>query len=171
MSLPPKVVPKPAAVAVSGHATGPAPPTQLRAALTSVSLPPGAQSAPPPSALPPIQYPSLITKPLVSHSTDQWGFRFVIASPDLFTWLWWWIYWYDIALVLINITTVTRVVRGVHRLHRRDLLLWCLLLFAGPLGTCFVHGTWQSQLCAQGLLQFQITHNRCMFVIFTCCIF
>ncbi|KAL1265845.1 hypothetical protein QQF64_003872 [Cirrhinus molitorella] len=57
MSLPPKVVPKPAAVAVSGHVTGPAPPTQLRAALTSVSLPPGAQSAPPPSAVPPTQIP------------------------------------------------------------------------------------------------------------------
>ncbi len=154
MSLPPKVVQKP--VAVSGHVTGPAPPTQLRAALTSVSLPPGAQSAAPPSAVPPTQYPSLITKPLVSHSTDrwgnEWGFRFVITSPDLFRWLWWWIYWYEIAIVLINITTVTRVVRGVYRLtlHRRDLLLWCLLLFAGPLGTCFVRGTWQSQLCAQG---------------------
>nr|XP_009304365.1 eukaryotic translation initiation factor 4 gamma 3 isoform X2 [Danio rerio] len=56
MSLPPKVVPKPAAVAVSGHVTGPAPPTQLRAALTSVSLPPGAQNAPP-SAVPPTQIP------------------------------------------------------------------------------------------------------------------
>ncbi|XP_016122486.1 eukaryotic translation initiation factor 4 gamma 3-like [Sinocyclocheilus grahami] len=53
MSLPPK----PVAVAVSGHVTGPAPPTQLRAALTSVSLPPGAQSAPPPSAVPPTQIP------------------------------------------------------------------------------------------------------------------
>uniref|UniRef100_A0A8C1KKG7 Eukaryotic translation initiation factor 4 gamma, 3a n=1 Tax=Cyprinus carpio TaxID=7962 RepID=A0A8C1KKG7_CYPCA len=57
MSLPPKVVSKPAAVAVSGHVTGPAPPTHLRAALTSVSLPPGAQSAPPPSAVPPTQIP------------------------------------------------------------------------------------------------------------------
>uniref|UniRef100_A0A672M5Z4 Eukaryotic translation initiation factor 4 gamma 3 n=1 Tax=Sinocyclocheilus grahami TaxID=75366 RepID=A0A672M5Z4_SINGR len=57
MSLPPKVVPKPAAVVVSGHVTGPAPPTQLRAPLTSVSLPPGAQSAPPPSAVPPTQIP------------------------------------------------------------------------------------------------------------------
>ncbi|XP_073681574.1 eukaryotic translation initiation factor 4 gamma 3 [Garra rufa] len=55
MSLPPKVVSKPAAVAVSGHVTGPAPPTQLRSALTSVSLPPGAQSSPLPSAAPPTQ--------------------------------------------------------------------------------------------------------------------
>ncbi|XP_052465573.1 eukaryotic translation initiation factor 4 gamma 3 isoform X1 [Carassius gibelio] len=57
MSLPPKVVSKPAAVAVSGHVTGPAPPTQLRTALTSVSLPPGAQGAPPPMAVPPTQIP------------------------------------------------------------------------------------------------------------------
>ncbi|XP_077059719.1 eukaryotic translation initiation factor 4 gamma 3 isoform X1 [Siphateles boraxobius] len=53
MSLPPKVVQKPAAVSV----TGPAPPTQLRAALTSVSLTPGVQSAPPPSVVPPTQIP------------------------------------------------------------------------------------------------------------------
>ncbi|KAG1949716.1 eukaryotic translation initiation factor 4 gamma 3 isoform X2 [Pimephales promelas] len=57
MSLPQKVVQKPAAVSVSGHVTGPAPPTQLRATLTSVSLPPGVQSAPPPSAVPPTQIP------------------------------------------------------------------------------------------------------------------
>ncbi|XP_048028553.1 eukaryotic translation initiation factor 4 gamma 3 isoform X2 [Megalobrama amblycephala] len=57
MSLPPKGVVKPAAVSVSGHVTGPAPPTQLRAALTSVSLPPGVQNAPPPSAVPPTQIP------------------------------------------------------------------------------------------------------------------
>nr|XP_055040425.1 eukaryotic translation initiation factor 4 gamma 3 isoform X2 [Misgurnus anguillicaudatus] len=57
MSLPQKVVPKPAAVAVSGPVTGPAPPTQLRAALTSLSLPPGAQNAPPPPAVPPAQIP------------------------------------------------------------------------------------------------------------------
>ncbi|XP_051957506.1 eukaryotic translation initiation factor 4 gamma 3 isoform X1 [Xyrauchen texanus] len=52
MSLPQKVVPKP-----TGPVTGPAPPTQLRAALTSVSLPPGAQSAVPPPAVPPTQIP------------------------------------------------------------------------------------------------------------------
>ncbi|KAI7795113.1 eukaryotic translation initiation factor 4 gamma 3 isoform X1 [Triplophysa rosa] len=57
MSLPPKVVSNPAAVAVSGPVTGPAPPTQLRAALTSVSLPPGAQNAPPQQAVPPAQIP------------------------------------------------------------------------------------------------------------------
>ncbi|XP_051967504.1 eukaryotic translation initiation factor 4 gamma 3-like [Xyrauchen texanus] len=52
MNLPQKVAPKP-----SGPVTGPAPPTQLRAALTSVSLPPGAQSAAPPPAVPPTQIP------------------------------------------------------------------------------------------------------------------
>ncbi|XP_076863790.1 eukaryotic translation initiation factor 4 gamma 3 isoform X3 [Brachyhypopomus gauderio] len=53
MSLPPKVVPKPAAVAVSGPVTGPS--SQLRATLTSVSLPPGAPTAPQPPAVPPHQ--------------------------------------------------------------------------------------------------------------------
>ncbi|TNN62527.1 hypothetical protein EYF80_027230 [Liparis tanakae] len=57
MSLPPKVVPKPAAVAVSGPGSGPSPSSQLRATLTSVSLPPGAQTAPQPGALPPPQIP------------------------------------------------------------------------------------------------------------------
>ncbi|XP_051531159.1 eukaryotic translation initiation factor 4 gamma 3-like isoform X2 [Myxocyprinus asiaticus] len=52
MNLPQKVVPNP-----TGPVTGPAPPTQLRAALTSVSLPPGAQSAAPPPAVPPTQIP------------------------------------------------------------------------------------------------------------------
>ena len=61
MSLPPKVVPKPAAVAVSGPVTGPSPSSQLRATLTSVSLPPGAPTAPQPPAVPPPQYPSLTT--------------------------------------------------------------------------------------------------------------
>lgn len=55
MSLPPKVVPKPAAVAVSGPGSGPSP-SNLRAALTSVSLQPGAPTAPQPGAVPP-QYP------------------------------------------------------------------------------------------------------------------
>ncbi|XP_034021749.1 LOW QUALITY PROTEIN: eukaryotic translation initiation factor 4 gamma 3 [Thalassophryne amazonica] len=53
MSLPPKVVPKPAAVAISGPGSGPSPSSQLRATLTSVSLPPGAPSAPQPGAVPP----------------------------------------------------------------------------------------------------------------------
>uniref|UniRef100_A0AAY4EAD8 Eukaryotic translation initiation factor 4 gamma, 3a n=1 Tax=Denticeps clupeoides TaxID=299321 RepID=A0AAY4EAD8_9TELE len=44
MSLPPKVVPKPAVVA--GPGTGPSPSAQLRATLTSVSLPPGPPTAP-----------------------------------------------------------------------------------------------------------------------------
>lgn len=57
MSLPPKVVPKPAAVAVSGPGSGPSPSTQLRSTLTSVSLPPGAPTAPQPGAVPPPQYP------------------------------------------------------------------------------------------------------------------
>ncbi|XP_029991009.1 eukaryotic translation initiation factor 4 gamma 3 isoform X10 [Sphaeramia orbicularis] len=57
MSLPPKVVPKPAAVAVSGPGSGPSPSSQLRATLTSVSLPPGAPAAPQPGAVPPPQYP------------------------------------------------------------------------------------------------------------------
>ncbi|XP_072237718.1 eukaryotic translation initiation factor 4 gamma 3 isoform X1 [Leuresthes tenuis] len=57
MSLPPKVVPKPAAVAVSGPGSGPSPSSQLRATLTSVSLPPGAPTAPQPGAVPPPQYP------------------------------------------------------------------------------------------------------------------
>ncbi|XP_076124918.1 eukaryotic translation initiation factor 4 gamma 3 isoform X3 [Alosa pseudoharengus] len=53
MSLPPKVVSKPAAVAVSGPVTGPSPSSQLRASLTSVSLPPGAPTAQPPAVPPP----------------------------------------------------------------------------------------------------------------------
>lgn len=57
MSLPPKVVPKSAAVAVSGPGGGPSPSSQLRATLTSVSLPPGAPTAPQPGAVPPPQYP------------------------------------------------------------------------------------------------------------------
>lgn len=58
MSLPPKVVPKATAVAVSGPGSGPSPSSQLRASLTSVSLPPGAPAAPPqPGAVPPPQYP------------------------------------------------------------------------------------------------------------------
>ncbi|KAM9759491.1 eukaryotic translation initiation factor 4 gamma 3 isoform 5-T5 [Menidia menidia] len=57
MSLPPKVVPKPAAVAVSGPGSGPSPSSQLRATLTSVSLPPGAPTAPQPGAVPPPQLP------------------------------------------------------------------------------------------------------------------
>uniref|UniRef100_A0AAX7SL83 Eukaryotic translation initiation factor 4 gamma, 3a n=1 Tax=Astatotilapia calliptera TaxID=8154 RepID=A0AAX7SL83_ASTCA len=57
MSLPPKVVPKPAAVAVSGPGSGPSPSSQLRATLTSVSLPPGAPTAPQPGAVQPPQIP------------------------------------------------------------------------------------------------------------------
>ncbi|XP_029286855.1 eukaryotic translation initiation factor 4 gamma 3 isoform X3 [Cottoperca gobio] len=57
MSLPPKVVPKTAAVAVSGPGSGPSPSSQLRTTLTSVSLPPGAPNAPPPGAVPPPQIP------------------------------------------------------------------------------------------------------------------
>uniref|UniRef100_A0A8C8DR50 Eukaryotic translation initiation factor 4 gamma, 3a n=1 Tax=Oryzias sinensis TaxID=183150 RepID=A0A8C8DR50_9TELE len=57
MSLPPKVVPKTAAVAVSGPGSGPSPSSQLRATLTSVSLPPGAPAAPQPGAVPPPQIP------------------------------------------------------------------------------------------------------------------
>ncbi|XP_078139883.1 eukaryotic translation initiation factor 4 gamma 3 [Centroberyx gerrardi] len=57
MSLPPKVVTKSAAVAVSGPGTGPSPSSQLRATLTSVSLPPGAPTAPQPTAVPPPQIP------------------------------------------------------------------------------------------------------------------
>ncbi|XP_034725224.1 eukaryotic translation initiation factor 4 gamma 3 isoform X4 [Etheostoma cragini] len=55
MSLPPKVVPKSSAVAVSGPGGGPSPSSQLRATLTSVSLPPGAPTAPQPGAVPPPQ--------------------------------------------------------------------------------------------------------------------
>ncbi|XP_028854546.1 LOW QUALITY PROTEIN: eukaryotic translation initiation factor 4 gamma 3 [Denticeps clupeoides] len=51
MSLPPKVVPKPAVVA--GPGTGPSPSAQLRATLTSVSLPPGPPTAPQPPAVAP----------------------------------------------------------------------------------------------------------------------
>ncbi|XP_057702464.1 eukaryotic translation initiation factor 4 gamma 3 isoform X15 [Corythoichthys intestinalis] len=58
MSLPPKVVPKPAAaVAASGPGSGPSPSSQLRATLTSVSLPPGAPAVPQPGAVPPTQIP------------------------------------------------------------------------------------------------------------------
>ncbi|XP_053172576.1 eukaryotic translation initiation factor 4 gamma 3 [Scomber japonicus] len=57
MSLPPKVVTKPAAaVAASGAGGGSSPSGQLRT-LTSVSLPPGAPTAPQPGAVPPPQYP------------------------------------------------------------------------------------------------------------------
>ncbi|XP_040014741.1 eukaryotic translation initiation factor 4 gamma 3 [Xiphias gladius] len=55
MSLPPKVVPKQAAVAVSGPGSVPSPSSQLRANQTSVSLPPGAPTAPQPGAVPPPQ--------------------------------------------------------------------------------------------------------------------
>ncbi|XP_061543106.1 eukaryotic translation initiation factor 4 gamma 3 isoform X3 [Phycodurus eques] len=57
MSLPPKVVPKPAAIAASGPGSGPSPSSQLRATLTSVSLPPGAPALPQPGAVPPTQIP------------------------------------------------------------------------------------------------------------------
>ncbi|XP_056129104.1 eukaryotic translation initiation factor 4 gamma 3 isoform X2 [Lampris incognitus] len=57
MSLQPKVVPKSATVAVSGPGTGPSPSSQLRATLTSVSLPPGAPAAPQPTAVPQPQIP------------------------------------------------------------------------------------------------------------------
>ncbi|XP_068170639.1 eukaryotic translation initiation factor 4 gamma 3-like isoform X2 [Antennarius striatus] len=57
MSLPPKAVPKPAAVAVSGPGTGPSPSSQLRATHTSVSLPPGAPTAPQPGPVPPPPIP------------------------------------------------------------------------------------------------------------------
>ncbi|XP_061689117.1 eukaryotic translation initiation factor 4 gamma 3 isoform X4 [Syngnathoides biaculeatus] len=57
MSLPPKVVPKPATVAASGPGSGPSPSSQLRATLTSVSLPPGAPAVPQPGAVPPPQIP------------------------------------------------------------------------------------------------------------------
>ncbi|XP_035760549.1 eukaryotic translation initiation factor 4 gamma 3 isoform X15 [Neolamprologus brichardi] len=69
MSLPPKVVPKPAAVAVSGPGSGPSPSSQLRATLTSVSLPPGAPTAPQPGAVQPPQYP--LTIPRVQPSLDE----------------------------------------------------------------------------------------------------
>ncbi|XP_033823071.1 eukaryotic translation initiation factor 4 gamma 3 isoform X3 [Periophthalmus magnuspinnatus] len=52
MSLPPKVVSKPTAVAVSGPGSGPSPSSQQRA-----SLPPGAPTAPQPAAVPPPQIP------------------------------------------------------------------------------------------------------------------
>uniref|UniRef100_A0A8C8FLU9 Eukaryotic translation initiation factor 4 gamma, 3a n=1 Tax=Oncorhynchus tshawytscha TaxID=74940 RepID=A0A8C8FLU9_ONCTS len=57
MSLPTKIVPKPATVAVSGPGTVPSPSSQLRATLTSVSLPPGAPGAPQSNAVPPPQIP------------------------------------------------------------------------------------------------------------------
>uniref|UniRef100_UPI0037E9C5A0 eukaryotic translation initiation factor 4 gamma 3 isoform X3 n=1 Tax=Semicossyphus pulcher TaxID=241346 RepID=UPI0037E9C5A0 len=57
MSLPPKVVPKPAAVAVSGPGSGPSPSSQLRSPLPSVSLQPGAPTAPQPGVVPPPQIP------------------------------------------------------------------------------------------------------------------
>uniref|UniRef100_A0A674F7X6 Eukaryotic translation initiation factor 4 gamma 3 n=1 Tax=Salmo trutta TaxID=8032 RepID=A0A674F7X6_SALTR len=56
MSLPAKIVPKPATVAVSGPGTGPSPSSQLRATLTSVSLPSGAPGAPQLNTLPPPQF-------------------------------------------------------------------------------------------------------------------
>lgn len=56
MSLPPQKAAPKSAAAVSGPGAGPSPAGQLRASLTSVSLPPGAPAAPPPAA-PPHQYP------------------------------------------------------------------------------------------------------------------
>ncbi|KAJ8391176.1 hypothetical protein AAFF_G00096050 [Aldrovandia affinis] len=53
MSLPPKAVPKSAAAVVTGPGTGQSPSSQLRATLTSVSLPPGAPVAPQQIAVPP----------------------------------------------------------------------------------------------------------------------
>eukprot|EP00066_Takifugu_rubripes_P022618 XP_011611884.1 PREDICTED: eukaryotic translation initiation factor 4 gamma 3 isoform X1 [Takifugu rubripes] len=57
MSLPPKVVPKATVVAVSGPGSGHSPSSQPRATLTSVSLPPGAPTAPQPGAGLPPQLP------------------------------------------------------------------------------------------------------------------
>ncbi|KAI1890557.1 hypothetical protein AGOR_G00154910 [Albula goreensis] len=62
MSLPPKAVPKSAAAVVTGPGTGPSPSNQLRATLTSVSLPPGAPASPQPTAVPPP--PVLLNAPL-----------------------------------------------------------------------------------------------------------
>nr|XP_023683270.1 eukaryotic translation initiation factor 4 gamma 3 isoform X4 [Paramormyrops kingsleyae] len=52
MSLPPQKAAPKSAAAVSGPGAGPSPAGQLRASLTSVSLPPGAPAAPPPAAPP-----------------------------------------------------------------------------------------------------------------------
>ncbi|XP_061147126.1 eukaryotic translation initiation factor 4 gamma 3 isoform X3 [Syngnathus typhle] len=58
MSLPPKVVSKPAAaVTVSGPGSGPSPSSQLRATLTSVSLSPGAPAVPQPGCVAPTPIP------------------------------------------------------------------------------------------------------------------
>ncbi|XP_048879401.1 eukaryotic translation initiation factor 4 gamma 3 isoform X1 [Brienomyrus brachyistius] len=62
MSLPPQKAAPKSAAAVSGPGAGPSPVGQLRAALTSVSLPPGAPAAPQPPAAPP-QHPRIARLP------------------------------------------------------------------------------------------------------------
>lgn len=83
MSLPSKVVPKPAAVAVSGPGSGPSPSSQLRATLTSVSLPPGAPTAPQPGAAPPPQYPLTWVNTDITLHSFYFFLHFSLPVPHL----------------------------------------------------------------------------------------
>ncbi|KAL0978497.1 hypothetical protein UPYG_G00171250 [Umbra pygmaea] len=80
MSLPPKIV-KPPTVAVSGPGTGPSPSSQLRATLTSVSLPPGAPGAPQPNPVPPPQIPRIPPALEDRHFPPQPGVTAVYSVP------------------------------------------------------------------------------------------
>ncbi|XP_045078834.1 eukaryotic translation initiation factor 4 gamma 3-like isoform X4 [Coregonus clupeaformis] len=83
MSLPAKIVPKPATVAVSGPGTGPSPSSQLRATLTSVSLPSGAPGAPQPNALPPPQIFLNMTRPRFSRVQPSLDDRIFPTQPGV----------------------------------------------------------------------------------------
>ncbi|XP_062317767.1 eukaryotic translation initiation factor 4 gamma 3 isoform X5 [Osmerus eperlanus] len=83
MSLPPKVVPKSATVAVSGTGTGPSPSSQLRGTLTSVSLPPGAPTAPQPTAVPPPQIFLNMTRPRLSRVQPSLDDRIFPTQPGV----------------------------------------------------------------------------------------
>nr|XP_046168176.1 eukaryotic translation initiation factor 4 gamma 3-like isoform X9 [Oncorhynchus gorbuscha] len=83
MSLPAKIVPKPATVAVSGPGTGPSPSSQLRATLTSVSLPSGAPGAPQLNTLPPPQIFLNMTRPRFSRVQPSLDDRIFPTQPGV----------------------------------------------------------------------------------------
>ena len=81
MSLPPKAVPKSAAAVGSGPGTGPSPSSQLRATLTTVQLPGPAVAQQQQPAVPPTQYPSLITAPPLL-KRKSCPFHFLDTEPE-----------------------------------------------------------------------------------------
>ncbi|XP_038871796.1 eukaryotic translation initiation factor 4 gamma 3-like isoform X3 [Salvelinus namaycush] len=83
MSLPTKIVPKPATVAVSGPGTVPSPSSQLRATLTSVSLPPGAPGAPQSNAVPPPQIFLNMTRPRIPRVQPSLDDRIFPTQPGV----------------------------------------------------------------------------------------